>query len=57
MFWKFATTSNIDTLLEKEDITLRELMDDDDILQECKGQNTKLVALYGSISILLNILL
>nr|CAB3265861.1 serine/threonine-protein phosphatase 6 regulatory subunit 3 [Phallusia mammillata] len=43
MFWTFATTSNMDTLLEKEDITLRELMDDDDILQECKGQNTKLV--------------
>ncbi|XP_076799633.1 serine/threonine-protein phosphatase 6 regulatory subunit 3-like isoform X1 [Clavelina lepadiformis] len=43
MFWKFATTSNIDTLLEKEDITLQDLMDDDDILQECKGQNAKLI--------------
>lgn len=43
MFWKFATTSNIDTILDREDVTLREVMDDDDILQECKGQNTKLV--------------
>ncbi|XP_048765109.2 serine/threonine-protein phosphatase 6 regulatory subunit 3-like isoform X3 [Ostrea edulis] len=45
MFWKFnlMTTSHIDTLLEKEDVTLRELMDEEDILQECKSQNTKLI--------------
>jgi len=43
MFWKFATTSNVDTLLEREDITLIELLDDDDVLQECKGQNNKLI--------------
>ena len=45
MFWKFATTSNIDSILDREDVTLRDLMDDDDILQECKGQNTKLIKL------------
>jgi len=45
MFWKFniLTSSKIDSLLEKEDITLRELMEEDDILQECKSQNKKLV--------------
>ncbi|XP_075905366.1 serine/threonine-protein phosphatase 6 regulatory subunit 3 isoform X3 [Nelusetta ayraudi] len=45
MFWKFDlhTTSHIDTLLEKEDVTLTELMDEDDVLQECKAQNHKLV--------------
>ncbi|XP_059175019.1 serine/threonine-protein phosphatase 6 regulatory subunit 3-like isoform X2 [Physella acuta] len=45
MFWKFnlLTSSHIDTLLDKEDVTLRELMDEDDILQECKAQNRKLV--------------
>lgn len=45
MFWKFnlITTSHIDTILEKEDVTLQELMDEEDILQECKSQNTKLI--------------
>ncbi|BFZ09907.1 hypothetical protein BsWGS_12946 [Bradybaena similaris] len=45
MFWKFnlLTSSHIDTLLDKEDVTLQELMDEDDILQECKAQNRKLV--------------
>ncbi|XP_056653509.1 serine/threonine-protein phosphatase 6 regulatory subunit 2 isoform X1 [Monodelphis domestica] len=45
MFWKFDlnTTSHVDKLLEKEDVTLHELMDEDDILQECKAQNRKLL--------------
>ncbi|XP_046551298.1 serine/threonine-protein phosphatase 6 regulatory subunit 3-like isoform X1 [Haliotis rubra] len=45
MFWKFniLTSSHIDSLLDKEDVTLRELMDEDDILQECKAQNRKLI--------------
>ncbi|KAK2838308.1 hypothetical protein Q7C36_013122 [Tachysurus vachellii] len=45
MFWKFDlhTTSHIDTLLDKEDVTLREVMDEEDVLQECKAQNHKLV--------------
>ncbi|XP_061493914.1 serine/threonine-protein phosphatase 6 regulatory subunit 2 isoform X2 [Rhineura floridana] len=45
MFWKFDlnTTSHVDKLLDKEDVTLSELMDEDDILQECKAQNRKLV--------------
>ncbi|XP_032077918.1 serine/threonine-protein phosphatase 6 regulatory subunit 2 isoform X3 [Thamnophis elegans] len=45
MFWKFDlnTTSHVDKLLEKEDVTLRELMEEDDVLQECKAQNRKLV--------------
>ncbi|XP_077770095.1 serine/threonine-protein phosphatase 6 regulatory subunit 2 isoform X4 [Canis aureus] len=45
MFWKFDlnTTSHVDKLLDREDVTLRELMDEDDILQECKAQNQKLL--------------
>uniref|UniRef100_A0A673JKE1 Serine/threonine-protein phosphatase 6 regulatory subunit 3-like n=1 Tax=Sinocyclocheilus rhinocerous TaxID=307959 RepID=A0A673JKE1_9TELE len=45
MFWKFDlhTTSHIDTLLEKDDVTLTEVMDEEDVLQECKAQNHKLV--------------
>ncbi|XP_078000119.1 serine/threonine-protein phosphatase 6 regulatory subunit 3-like isoform X2 [Glandiceps talaboti] len=45
MFWKFDlhTTSHIDTLLDKEDVTLNELLEEDDVLQECKAQNRKLI--------------
>ncbi|XP_072829889.1 serine/threonine-protein phosphatase 6 regulatory subunit 2 isoform X1 [Vicugna pacos] len=45
MFWKFDlnTTSHVDKLLDKEDVTLQELLDGDDILQECKAQNRKLL--------------
>ncbi|KAM6895797.1 serine/threonine-protein phosphatase 6 regulatory subunit 2a [Xenentodon cancila] len=45
MFWKFDlhTTSHIDQLLEREDVTLRELMEEDDVLQECKAQNRRLL--------------
>ncbi|XP_045866692.1 serine/threonine-protein phosphatase 6 regulatory subunit 2 isoform X11 [Meles meles] len=45
MFWKFDlnTTSHVDKLLDREDVTLRELMDEDDVLQECKAQNQRLL--------------
>nr|XP_040132230.1 serine/threonine-protein phosphatase 6 regulatory subunit 2 isoform X4 [Ictidomys tridecemlineatus] len=45
MFWKFDlnTTSHVDKLLDREQVTLQELMDEDDILQECKAQNRKLL--------------
>ncbi|XP_028304802.1 serine/threonine-protein phosphatase 6 regulatory subunit 2a isoform X2 [Gouania willdenowi] len=45
MFWKFdlQTTSHIDQLLDRDDVTLRELMEEDDVLQECKAQNRRLL--------------
>uniref|UniRef100_A0A674EBT4 Protein phosphatase 6, regulatory subunit 2a n=1 Tax=Salmo trutta TaxID=8032 RepID=A0A674EBT4_SALTR len=45
MFWKFDlhSTSHIDQLLDREDVTLRELMEEDDVLQECKAQNRRLL--------------
>ncbi|KAJ9574671.1 hypothetical protein L9F63_008203, partial [Diploptera punctata] len=45
MFWKFnhASSPHIETLLNKEDVTLHELMDEEDVLQECKVQNKKLI--------------
>ncbi|XP_051974650.1 serine/threonine-protein phosphatase 6 regulatory subunit 2a isoform X1 [Xyrauchen texanus] len=45
MFWKFDlnNTSHIDQLLDREDVTLRELMEEEDVLQECKAQNRKLL--------------
>ncbi|XP_077530779.1 phosphatase 6 regulatory subunit 1-like protein fmt isoform X3 [Haemaphysalis longicornis] len=45
MFWKFnlITTSHVETLLNKENVTLKELMDEEDILQECKAQTKRLI--------------
>ncbi|XP_048886579.1 serine/threonine-protein phosphatase 6 regulatory subunit 3-like isoform X2 [Brienomyrus brachyistius] len=45
MFWRFDlyTTSHIDALLEKGNVTLIELMDEEDVLQECKAQNRQLI--------------
>ncbi|KAE8593954.1 hypothetical protein XENTR_v10019384 [Xenopus tropicalis] len=45
MFWKFDlhTSSHVDTLLERENVTLFELLDEEDVLQECKVVNRKLI--------------
>jgi SIT4-associating protein SAP185/190 len=46
MFWRFggyANISTIDTLLEKPDVTLEELLDETDLIQELKSHNTKLI--------------
>ncbi|XP_017261644.1 serine/threonine-protein phosphatase 6 regulatory subunit 2 isoform X1 [Kryptolebias marmoratus] len=45
MFWKFDlnTSSHLETLLDKEDVTLNELLDEEDVLQECKAQNRRLL--------------
>ncbi|KZT61563.1 SAPS-domain-containing protein [Calocera cornea HHB12733] len=45
MYWRFGfhSTSSIDTLLEKPDVTLETLLEDDDLLQECKSHNARLV--------------
>ncbi|XP_069705190.1 serine/threonine-protein phosphatase 6 regulatory subunit 3 isoform X2 [Periplaneta americana] len=45
MFWKFnhGPSPHIETLLNKEDVTLHEIMDEEDVLQECKVQNKKLI--------------
>lgn len=47
-FWKnfgFHSASTIDTLLEEKgaDLTLEELMDEPELIQECKSQNRKLI--------------
>ncbi|TPX57476.1 hypothetical protein PhCBS80983_g03815 [Powellomyces hirtus] len=45
MFWRFGfhSASAIDGLLDKEGVTLEELLEEDEMLQECKAHNTKLV--------------
>ncbi|CEP10194.1 hypothetical protein [Parasitella parasitica] len=44
MFWRFGfNSSTLDTLLEKEDVTLEEVLEEEDLLQEAKSMNPKLV--------------
>jgi len=53
MFWKFhLTASGLDTLLAKEGVTLKEVLDEEDVLQECKTQNSKLIEFLSQDEIL-----
>ena len=39
----YQNTSAIDTLLDKDEISLEAILDEDELLQECKAQNTRLI--------------
>ena len=46
MFWRFggyANISTIDSVLDKPDVTLEEVLDESDLMQELKQHNTKLI--------------
>ncbi|KOS20146.1 Extragenic suppressor of kinetochore protein 1 [Escovopsis weberi] len=46
MFWRFggyASISTIDTILDRPDFTLDELLEESDLIQELKQHNTKLI--------------
>ncbi|ONK70694.1 uncharacterized protein A4U43_C04F550 [Asparagus officinalis] len=46
MFWRipnFSASSPIESILDKENFTLEELLDEEDIIQECKALNTRLI--------------
>ena len=45
MFWhnNYVPSVQFETLLCEEDLTLEKLLDTQDILQECKSQNKKLI--------------
>lgn len=47
MFWRlgFGHASPIETILDSEDFTLQQLLDEDDLIQECKQLNKKLIDL------------
>ena len=51
MFWKvtgFSMTSPIDTILEKSQFTLEELLKEDDLIQECRSLNGRLINFLAS---------
>uniref|UniRef100_A0A1D1Y0D9 Serine/threonine-protein phosphatase 6 regulatory subunit 3 n=1 Tax=Anthurium amnicola TaxID=1678845 RepID=A0A1D1Y0D9_9ARAE len=46
MFWRMtglSTASPVDSILDKENYSLEELLDEDEIIQECKALNTRLI--------------
>ena len=55
MFWRFggyANISTIDTILDKPEFTLEELLDESDLIQELKQHNSKLIEYLRGDSIL-----
>ena len=47
MFWQYNTlsTSQFETIFEKEDVTLSEVLEQENVIQECKNQTKKLIDL------------
>ncbi|XP_047325671.1 serine/threonine-protein phosphatase 6 regulatory subunit 3 [Impatiens glandulifera] len=46
MFWRMtglSTSSPVETIMDKENFTLEDLLDEDEIIQECKSQNSRLI--------------
>eukprot|EP00249_Psilotum_nudum_P017372 c26285_g1_i1 orf=661-3174(-) len=46
MFWRMsglASTSPVESVLDRETYTLEELLDEDEMIQECKSLNTRLI--------------
>jgi SIT4-associating protein SAP185/190 len=59
MFWRFggyANISTLDTILDKPDVTLEELLDEADLIQELKQHNTKLIEYLREESVLRRLL-
>ncbi|KAI0306658.1 SIT4 phosphatase-associated protein-domain-containing protein [Multifurca ochricompacta] len=58
MFWRFGfhNGSSIDSLLDKDDVSLEAILDEDDLLQECKAQNTRLIDYFQRLDVLQRLL-
>ena len=59
MFWRFggyANISTIDSILDKPDVSLDELLDEQDLIQELKQQNSKLIEFLRDDAILQRLL-
>lgn len=52
----FHNATAIDNLLDKEDVSLEAILDDDDLLQECKAQNTRLIDYFSRVDVLQRLL-
>lgn len=52
----FHNTSAIDSLLDKDDVSLEAILDEDDLLQECKSQNTRLIDYFQRVDVLKRLL-
>lgn len=48
--------SAIDSLLDKDDVSLEAILDEDDLLQECKSQNTRLIDYFQRVDVLKRLL-
>ncbi|KAK7038262.1 SIT4 phosphatase-associated protein-domain-containing protein [Favolaschia claudopus] len=59
MFWRFGfhNASAIDSLLDKEDVSVEAILDEDDLLQECKAQNTRLIDYFQRVDVLQRLLM
>jgi hypothetical protein len=44
---KWLYLFQVDTILDKENFKLEDLLDEDEIIQECKALNTRLINLYS----------
>jgi SIT4-associating protein SAP185/190 len=59
MFWRFggyANISTLDTVLDKPDVTIEDLLDESDLIQELKQQNSKLIEFLRDDSVLKKLL-
>ncbi|KAJ3514203.1 hypothetical protein NLJ89_g2505 [Agrocybe chaxingu] len=52
----FHNGSAIDSLLDREDVALEAILDEDDLLQECKSQNTRLINYFERVDVLQKLL-
>jgi len=43
-------------LLDKEDVAVEAILDEDDLLQECKAQNTRLIDYFERVNVLQKLL-
>ena len=50
MFWRFGfnAASAIDGVLDKENVSLEDLFEEEELLQECKAHNARLIDLYAT---------
>jgi serine/threonine-protein phosphatase 6 regulatory subunit 3 len=57
MYWRFGfnNSSTVDTLLERKDVTLEEVLEEEELLQEAKSHNPKLIDLYPFYSCYTNV--